>query len=183
VYNRDLLEHLLAASKDKNLGDVVFRIALEPSIREPEWTDSSLGDEARQHQTGLPQQVTRLSAQVDKLENRMLQTDSDMQDVKNLCNKYLQVDAREEAIGSFRGFISLVAGVREVYALHRGLTTTFWIFYDKRKRVDILEDVIDVECKFERLFRNLDFNYEILPYEQRNSSITSQGTLVFKSSG
>jgi len=164
---------------DRRLLDLVLR----GEGSEAEWPAIGVSDQERDVRADLQEELTKLPVQVASLENKMLQTTSEVQDIRNLCNKYLKVETREEALRTFGQLIASVQGIREVYAVQKNLETIFWVFCDKRDRLDVLEDVVDIECKFERLYRGLDFMYRVLPYDQMDSRIASQGELVYKREG
>jgi hypothetical protein len=164
---------------DRRLLDLVLRGVGS----EAEWPAIGVPSQEKDVRADLPEELTKLPVRVASLENKILQTTSEVQDIRNLCNKYLKVETREEALRTFGELIASVHGVREVYAVQKNLETIFWVFCDKRDRLDVLEDVVDVECKFERLYRGLDFKYRVLPYAQMDSRLAAQGELVYKSEG
>jgi hypothetical protein len=176
----DLIEYI---RRSKEVDQKVLDLVLREVTPEGNWVTITMPSEERSTRIDLSAELTRLPTQVAELENKMLQTTSEVQDIRNICNKYLKVERREEALRTFGQLIASVEGIREVYAVQKGLDTIFWIFHDNRNRLDVLEDVVDIECKFERLFMGLDFKYRVLPQHQMDPRIASQGDLVYRRQG
>jgi hypothetical protein len=176
----DLIEYI---STSKEVDRKVLDLVLREVTSESDWATITMPNEERSTRIDVSAELTKLPTQVADLENKMLQTTSEVQDIRNICNKYLKVERREEALRTFGELIASVEGIQEVYAVQKGLDTIFWIFHDKRNRLDVLEDVVDIECKFERLFMGLDFKYRVLPQDQMDPRMASQGVLVYRRQG
>jgi len=115
-----------------------------------------------------------------RLEEQFLSLSSEVQDLKNKLNKYFKLELREEATSQFAGLISTIKNIKEVYVNNEANQLTFWIFYDYGDRIELIEEIVDIECHFERLFPKLKFDYRILPYSSMNYHIASQTDLIYQ---
>jgi hypothetical protein len=113
------------------------------------------------------------------INQQMFELNSEVQTLKNQLNKYLKVEIREESIRTFTSLISKIKEIVEVYVQHMMNGILFWIFYGDGNRVEIIEKVVDVECSFENIFSNLNFDYRILPVTSKPSNITGIAELIY----
>jgi len=110
---------------------------------------------------------------------QLMELNTEVQTLKNQLNKYLKVDIREESARMFSSLISQIEEINEVYAQHNGNGIIFWIIYDKGDRLEILEKVVDIECSFERIFNNLDFDYRIISVSSKPPRIQATSELIY----
>jgi hypothetical protein len=112
-------------------------------------------------------------------EEQFLKVSSELQELRNQFNKYLKVDAREESVMYFKEHVSEIKEVKKVYAQHKIDKVIFWILYDDGDKMEILEKIVSLECKFERVFRTLNFDYHILLYSPEQTEIFANNELIF----
>jgi len=122
-------------------------------------------DEVKQNKFDINQQIVRMGTEV--------------QDLRNLMNKYLKVDVRENALAYFKQIVSEIPEVKEVYVQQETQAVVFWIFYEKGERVKVLQKMVDAECHLENMFANLNFDFRVLSDSSAGNRLKSSADLLY----
>jgi hypothetical protein len=110
---------------------------------------------------------------------QLLNISSDIQDLKNKFERYLKVETREESMMYFKENAVEIEEIKEVYAQHEIGRVIFWILHDAKDKIGLLEKVVVLECKLERMFKNLNFDYHILPYSKEQTTMFTANDMIY----
>jgi len=119
----------------------------------------------------IPEKSQEKEEKPSATNQQLIELSSEILTLKNQLNKYLKVEIREESVRVFSSLISQIEEINEVYAQHNINGIIFWIIYDRGDRLEILEKLVDIECEFEKLFNNFDFDYRLLPISSKSTRI------------